>query len=152
MASWGRLGKTVDVNPLVPNLFPLKPPLLVSNPHGSPRFLPWTNFDRSWPLQNRNSPLKLQFFICSDPVVKPSVWHFKLAQILTLAHFPASNHQLWRQNVHLLPNISYPLTLTFFLFQSFNLFLQICKINLSTTFRCYGPNLLLIWSLIPNVN
>ncbi len=31
-------------------------------------FLPWTTFDRYWPLQTRNTPQELQFWRCSDPV------------------------------------------------------------------------------------
>ena len=54
-------------------------------------FLPWTTFDRYWPLQTRNTPQELQLWRCLDPVVWPfflaNLALVKLAQILTVAYF-----------------------------------------------------------------
>jgi len=51
---------------------------------GSPLFLPWTTFDRYWPLQTGNTPQELQFWRCSD---HHNLVLVKLTQILTPAHF-----------------------------------------------------------------
>ena len=79
---------------------------------GSPLFLPWTTFDRYWPLQTENTPQELQFWRCSDPVVQPS--QFGPCQTrsnpYTCLFFLLPTHQLWGQHVHLLPNMPHPLT------------------------------------------
>lgn len=48
---------------------------------GSPHFLPWTTFDRCWPLQARNTPQEWQHWRYSDFVIEPA--QFSLSQTLS---------------------------------------------------------------------
>lgn len=55
-------------------LFPvyISEPWLPMTLSGSPNFLPWTTFDRCWPLQARNTPQEWQHWRYSDFVIEPA--------------------------------------------------------------------------------